>query len=99
MYHTGIDPISGESVFVPKTPEEKAMQRALLQYYKPENREIVRKALILANRRDLIGNRPGCLIPDQPGHSAKKRTDTAQNKRRTSWQNERRTKNTKRTKR
>lgn len=99
MYHTGIDPISGESVFVPKTPEEKAMQRALLQYYKPENREIVRKALILANRRDLIGNRPGCLIPDQPGHSAKKRTDTAQNKRRTSWQNERRIKNTKRTKR
>ena len=99
MYHTGIDPISGESVFVPKTPEEKAMQRALLQYYKPENREIVRKALILANRRDLIGNRPGCLIPDLPGHSAKKRTDTAQNKRRTSWQNERRTKNTKRTKR
>lgn len=99
MYYTGIDPISGESVFVPKTPEEKAMQRALLQYYKPENREIVRKALILANRRDLIGNRPGCLIPDQPGHSAKKRTDTAQNKRRTSWQNERRTKNTKRTKR
>lgn len=98
MYYTGIDPISGESVFVPKTPEEKAMQRALLQYYKPENREIVRKALILANRRDLIGNRPGCLIPDQPGHSAKKRTDTAQNKRRTSWQNERRTKNTKRTK-
>ncbi len=99
MYHTGIDPISGESVFVPKTPEEKAMQRALLQYYKPENREIVRKALILANRRDLIGNRPGCLIPDLPVRSANKRMDTAQNKRRTSWQNERRTKNTKRTKR
>ena len=99
MYHTGIDPISGESVFVPKTPEEKAMQRALLQYYKPENREIVRKALILANRRDLIGNRPGCLIPDLPVRSANKRMDTAQNKRRTSWQNEKRTKNTKRTKR
>ena len=99
MYHTGIDPISGESVFVPKTPEEKAMQRALLQYYKPENREIVRKALILANRRDLIGNRPGCLIPDLPVRSANKRMDTAQTKRRTSWQNERRTKNTKRTKR
>ncbi len=99
MYHTGIDPISGESVFVPKTPEEKAMQRALLQYYKPENREIVRKALILANRRDLIGSRPGCLIPDLPVRSANKRMDTAQNKRRTLWQNERRTKNTKRTKR
>ncbi len=97
MYYTGIDPISGESVFVPKTPQEKAMQRALLQYYKPENREIVRKALILANRRDLIGNREGCLIPDT--HTSQGHAKPSQNKRRTSWQNEGRIKNTKRTKR
>ncbi len=99
MYYTGIDPISGNTVFVPKTPEEKAMQRALLQYYKPENRGIVRKALLLANRRDLIGNCPGCLIPDQTESSANRHTETTQHKRRTSWQNEKRTKNIKRTKR
>ena len=65
MYHTGINPMTGETVYVPKTPEEKAMQRALRQYYKPENRETVRKALILVGRRDLIGSGSGCLIPDE----------------------------------
>ena len=51
-----------KKVFVPKTPEEKQMQRALLQYFKPENKDIVKKALLKAGRQDLIGNGPNCLI-------------------------------------
>ena len=85
IYHTGINPMTGETVYVPKTPDEKAMQRALLQYYKPENREIVRKALIKAGRRDLIGNGPDCLIPDNKRKTASG-TPTAR-KGKSSWQN------------
>lgn len=85
IYHTGINPMTGETVYVPKTPDEKAMQRALLQYYKPENREIVRKALIKAGRRDLIGNGPDCLIPENKRKTAP-RTPTAR-KGKSSWQN------------
>lgn len=66
MYYTGLNPYTGKPVFVPKTKEEKAMQRALLQYYRPENRELVRKALKLAGRMDLIGSGPDCLIPAEP---------------------------------
>lgn len=62
MYYTGLDPHTMKPVFVPKTAEEKAMQRALLQYFKPENKEIVKKALILAHRTDLIGDGKDCLI-------------------------------------
>lgn len=62
MYYTGINPYTNEKVFVAKTKEEKAMQRALLQYYKPENRDIITKALTIAKRRDLIGNSPESLI-------------------------------------
>lgn len=65
MYYTGINPYTNERVFVPKTKEEKAMQRALLQYFKPENRELVIKSLTIAKRRDLIGNTKDCLVkPD-----------------------------------
>lgn len=85
IYHTGINPMTGETVYVPKTPDEKVMQRALLQYYKPENREIVRKALIKAGRRDLIGNGPDCLIPENKRKTAP-RTPTAR-KGKSSWQN------------
>ena len=66
MYYTGLNPYTGKPVFVPKTKEEKAMQRALLQYYRLENRELVRKALKLAGRTDLIGSGPDCLIPAEP---------------------------------
>lgn len=55
MFWTGLNPYTMEPVFVPRTPEEKRMQRALLQYFKPENHDIVEKALIMAKRRDLIG--------------------------------------------
>ena len=62
MYHTGIDPRTMEKIYVPKTYEEKQMQRALLQYRRPENYKLVHKALTLAGREDLIGNSPKCLI-------------------------------------
>ena len=62
MFYTGLDPRTMKPVYVPKTFEEKAMQRALLQSSRPENYQIVKKALIQAGRRDLIGYGPDCLI-------------------------------------
>ena len=62
MYHTGRDPLSGEEVHVARGDRERAMQRALLQYGKSENRELVREALALAGREDLIGSGPKCLV-------------------------------------
>jgi uncharacterized radical SAM protein YgiQ len=66
MYWTGIDPFTNESVYVPKSPKEKAMQRALLQYRNPKNRRLVEQALREAGREDLIGKGPKCLIPPAP---------------------------------
>ncbi len=63
MYYTGIDPFSGKDVFVAKDYEEKKMQRALLQWNKRENNEIVRKALEKCGRNDLIGFGKECLVP------------------------------------
>ncbi len=63
MFYTGLDPYTEKPVFVPRTPEEKAMQRALLQYFNPKNRALVEKALLQAGRRDLIGAGTDCLIP------------------------------------
>ncbi len=66
MFYTGIDPWTMEKVFVPTDPWEKKFQRALLQYYKPENRRLCIEALIRAGREDLIGNGPHCLVqPDR----------------------------------
>ena len=62
MYHTGINPLTGEKVYTAKKAEEKRMQRALLQYWLPENDAIVRKALHLAGRSDLIGYGKKCLL-------------------------------------
>jgi hypothetical protein len=64
MFYTELDPYTMEKVYVPKTPKEKAMQRALLQYFRPQNREIVLEALKKAGRRDLIGSSPKCLVED-----------------------------------
>lgn len=66
MFYTELDPYTMEKVYVAKSKEEKAMQRALLQYFDPSKYELVRKALIRAGRRDLIGNSPKCLIKDIP---------------------------------
>ena len=62
MYHTGIDPRTMEDVYIPKTYEEKQMQRALLQYKRPENYKLVYSALKKAGRLDLVGSSPKCLI-------------------------------------
>ena len=66
MFWTGLNPYTMEEIYVPRTPEEKAEQRALLQYFKPENHEKIRKALLRAGRRDLIGSGPNCLVPAAP---------------------------------
>lgn len=63
MYYTGLDPRTMKPVYVPKSRHEKAMQRALVQYRKPENYELVREALVQAGRQDLIGFGGKCLIP------------------------------------
>ncbi len=62
MFYTELDPYTMEPVYVPKTPEEKAMQRALLQYFQPRNKVLVLAALKKAGRRDLIGTGPDCLV-------------------------------------
>ena len=62
MYYTGINPLTGQKVYVARRAEEKQMQRALMQYKNPANYDIVYKALCLAGRRDLIGYGPKCLI-------------------------------------
>lgn len=62
MYHTGIDPITFENVYIPKSSHEKALQRALIQFNKPQNYSLVREALEKTGRTDLIGHHPKCLI-------------------------------------
>lgn len=74
MFYTGLDPYTMKPVFVAKTPEEKQMQRALLQYFKPENRQIIFKALKATGRYDLIGFTKDCLIPPPPGYKVNKPT-------------------------
>lgn len=67
MYYTGIDPTTMKSVYVAKTFHEKAMQRALLQWKRPDKRCLVIEALKEAGREDLIGYGPECLVrPDAP---------------------------------
>ncbi len=66
MFYTGLDPYTMEPVYVAKTSHEKAMQRALLQYYDPKKRELCEEALRRAHRQDLIGSGKNCLIPPAP---------------------------------
>ena len=80
MYYTGLDPRTGQKVYVPKNPHEKAMQRALIQYRNPELYDLVLEALKRAGRMDLVGFGPKCLI--RPRRSNEKqfsgtRTDKA----------------------
>ena len=62
MFYTELDPYTLEKVYVPKSESEKSMQRALLQYFIPENKPQVIKALIAAGRKDLIGSGKNCLV-------------------------------------
>ncbi|MDC7278383.1 YgiQ family radical SAM protein [Butyrivibrio fibrisolvens] len=91
MYYTEIDPRDMKPVYVCKNPHEKAMQRALIQYKRPENYDLVKEALMKAGREDLIGFGEECLIPPRKikgkdfskNHSDKKpanKSGNAQNK-------------------
>ena len=67
MFYTGLDPFTMEEVYVPRSAQEKAEQRALLQYFRPENRALVLSALKKAGRYDLIGTGKNCLVaPERP---------------------------------
>jgi uncharacterized radical SAM protein YgiQ len=72
MYHTGLDPFTGEEVFIAKHLRDRKLQRALLQFFKPENYFEVRDALMKAGRADLIGSGCDCLIPSQPPKAAQR---------------------------
>ncbi|MDD3213478.1 MAG: YgiQ family radical SAM protein [Eubacteriales bacterium] len=71
MYYTGLDPRTMKPVYVPKSPHEKAMQRALLQWRDPKNHKLIREALRLSGREDLIGFDKKCLVPPReiPGRT------------------------------
>lgn len=66
MYYTGLDPYTMKEVYVARNPHEKALQRALLQYYEPKNADLCCEALIRAGRRDLIGFGDKCLVRPSP---------------------------------
>jgi uncharacterized radical SAM protein YgiQ len=70
MYYTGLDPLTGEEVYVARSGRERRLQRALLQFFKPENYFDVHEALTEAGRTDLIGSGPECLIPATPPNAA-----------------------------
>jgi uncharacterized radical SAM protein YgiQ len=70
MYYTGLDPFTGKEVFVARKLNDRKLQRALLQFFKPENYFEVREALLSAGRGDLIGPGCDCLIPAQPPKAA-----------------------------
>ncbi len=81
MFYTGLNPFTMQKVYVPKTPEEKAMQRALLQFKNPDNRALVEKALRLCGREDLIGYASGCLIRPEGGRKEKENGKNFERKR------------------
>ena len=80
MYYTGLDPRTLEPVYVPKG-REKMMQRALLQTRDPKNFELIREALTIAKRTDLIGYGRDCLVPPPNGTGNKDRSDRLRGKR------------------
>ncbi|MDO4556113.1 MAG: YgiQ family radical SAM protein, partial [Lachnospiraceae bacterium] len=73
MYYTGLDPRTMKKVYVPRSPHEKNMQRALIQYRNPDNYELVREALLKAGRADLIGFEKHCLIRPRPAKTVRER--------------------------
>jgi uncharacterized radical SAM protein YgiQ len=70
MYYTGIDPFTKQAVYIARHLKDRKMQRALMQFFKPENWFTVREALIQSGRQVLIGNGCDCLIPAQPPKEA-----------------------------
>lgn len=80
MYYTGVDPVTMKPVYVCRNPHEKAMQRALIQYRNPKNHDLVRKALTLAGREDLIGYDRKCLIRPRKPADGTMQNDSRQNR-------------------
>lgn len=83
MYYTEVDPVTMKPVYVCKNPHEKAMQRALIQYRNPKNYELVREALKLAKREDLIGYDKKCLIKPRKTAVEPAHRQNQQNKKKT----------------
>lgn len=81
MYYTGVDPRTMEKVYIPTNPHEKAMQRALIQYRRPENYDLVKEALLRAGRQDLIGFDQTCLIPPRKRKENTKGKHSGENRR------------------
>ena len=98
MFYTGIDPYTMKEVYVPKTEEEKSMQRALLQYFIPENKQKVIKALIKAGRKDLIGYDLKCLVQPMSNQNNYKGNNKGQKSSYNSNKNNSRNRNGKQTK-
>ena len=73
MFYTELDPYTLEKVYVPKAESEKSMQRALLQYFIPENKQQVIRALKAAGRADLIGGGKNCLVTGNASYAQKPR--------------------------
>ena len=70
MYHTGLDPTTMQPVETVKKLKDREVQRALMQYFKPENYFVVRRALLDAGKKELIGDGPTALIPSNPPKEA-----------------------------
>lgn len=98
MFYIGIDPYTMKEVYVPKTEEEKSMQRALLQYFIPENKQKVIKALIKAGRKDLIGYDSKCLVQPMSNQNNYKGNNKGQKSSYNSNKNNSRNRNGKQTK-
>ena len=78
MYYTGMDPFSKKPVYIAKSLKDRKMQRALMQFFKPENYFEVRNALLQANRKELIGEGCDCLIPSRaPKEAVDRRREEA----------------------
>ncbi len=72
MYYTGLDPITMKPCYTARGLKEKRLQKALLLYWNPEHHELVREALTLGKRTDLIGTHPEALVPPAPRHSPRR---------------------------
>ncbi len=83
MYYTGIHPLTGEKVYVPRDPHEKEIQRALIQYRNPANEKLVREGLKIAHREDLIGYGPKCLLRSRGARNAPGKKEPERKKKKT----------------
>lgn len=77
MYYTGIHPLTGEKVYVPKSPREKAIQRALMQYKNPANRALVLEGLKIAGRMNLVGYGSKCLLRPERGAAGRAKEEAS----------------------